>query len=146
MKEWSLAPKKDLKEYEDAVDSHKLFEIDDNEYTVMTEQNKFVEQKLQKAASMTILPVYLRWDEEFIPSKVIKGTRCFLFNFIVKLSLSLSTLFSVSKRERELTMTQIKGRRQGWHSLDLSRVELVKDPNLKIINTLPKKIIVHLGK
>ena len=80
MKEWSLAPKKDLKEYEDAVDSHKLFEIDDNEYTVMTEKNKFVEQKLQKAASMTILPVYLRWDEEFIPSKVIKGTRYFLFN------------------------------------------------------------------
>ena len=143
MKEWSLAPKKDLKEYEDAVDSHKLFEIDDNEYTVMTEKNKFVEQKLQKAASMTILPVYLRWDEEFIPSKVIKGTRCFLFNFIVKLS--HSPLYSQSLRERG-SITQIKGRRQGWHSLDLSRVELVKDPNLKIIDTLPKKIIVHLGK
>ena len=58
-------------------ESKKLFEIDINfrniRYGFLTEETTFSQQQLEEASSMVIAPLFVKWDEEFIPKKLLKN-------------------------------------------------------------------------
>ena len=74
-KEWPEKVDQTETTYTDLANSGKIFEIavsSSGKHDVMSELTKFKESELTEASSMVVVPIYVRWDEEFQPEDLIK--------------------------------------------------------------------------